>query len=255
MEGSYKPALIVVDMQEDFCPPVSTFLELHLKRYTIILPLLKHGSLAVAGAREIVPLINSLLSLPFALKIATQDFHPADHISFETSHVSPEVKAFESTVEIKNPYDNAQTYDIPIWPVHCVQGTKGAEIIPEIERSKFNHIVEKGKDSRVEMFSGFGDVFGNRTSIAASLDLARLLKDAAITHLFVTGVAGDHCVRCTALDGRNEGFDVFVIEEATRSVDGGEKGWHAAKRQFATAGIAITHMNGPELDRVKGLAH
>ena len=214
----------------------------------------KGGSLAVAGGRDIAPLINDLLSLPFTLKIATRDFHPSDHISFDRSHSPPNDRAFESSVTTYNPYDDKQSYEVPIWPVHCVQGTDGAEIISEIDVSKFDLVIDKGKDSRVEMFSAFGDVFGNESSIASSADLAALLKAAEITDLFVVGLAGDHCVRCTALDGRKEGFEVFVIVEATRSVDAGEQGWGPAKEQLQAAGARIIYTDSPEVRRVKGLS-
>lgn len=96
----------------------------------------------------------------------------------------------------------SQSHEIPIWPVHCVQGTKGANIIPEMDMAKVDTIVEKGKDRRLEMFSGFADVFGNNSSQAANLDLADRLNSAGITHVFVVGIAGDFCVKCTALDAK-----------------------------------------------------
>lgn len=153
-------------------------------------------------------------------------------------------------MNISNPYDVTQLLEIPIWPVHCVQGTKGAEIIPQIDVSKFHHVLKKGMDSRVEMFSGFADVFGNKSSVAASIDLAGLLKDAGISHVFIVGLAGDYCVRCTALDAKKEGFEVFVVEEATKSVGAGEKGWVSAKGQLERAGIEIVHSDGPEIKKV-----
>lgn len=204
------------------------------------------------GGRDIAPSINSLLSLPFTVKIATKDAHPHDHISFATSH-SPQHKAFESVFELLNPSDRTQSYEIPLWPAHCVQGTKGAEIIPEIDVSKVDEVVEKGKDRRLEMFSGFADVFGSKSSEAASHDLAELLHRAGITHVFTVGLAGDFCVRCTALDARKEGFEVYVVEEATRSVNPGEKGWGAATEEMRKAGIEIISIEGPEVDRVKSL--
>ena len=218
-----------------------------------ILTIAKEGSLAVAGGREIAPLINTLLSLPFSLKIATKDFHPQDHISFETSHAPPNNKPFESSVNISNPSETSQSHEIPIWPVHCVQGTKGADIIPEIDVAKVDTIVEKGKDRRLEMFSGFADVFGNKSPQATNLDLADRLNSAGITHVFVVGIAGDVCVKCTALDAKKEGFQVCVLEEATRSVDAGEKGWGGAKEEMEKAGIKMTSVDGPEVERVKKL--
>ena len=189
--------------------------------------------------------------MPFALKVATRDFHPLDHVSFHTSHGPPNNKPFESFVNIHDPSNESRTYEIPIWPVHCVQGTKGAEIIPEIDVSKLNMIVEKGRDKRLEMFSAFADVFGNKSSDAASIDLADTLKDAGITHVFVVGLAGDYCVGCTAVDAKKEEFEVYVIEDVTRSVDAGEKGWGAYKKEMEKIGIKIIRFDGPEVQRVR----
>lgn len=229
----FKPALLVVDMQEDFCGP--------------------SGSLAVEGGRDIAPTINSLLSLPFALKIATKDAHPQGHVSFAISHPPPNNKAFESAVKISNPSDRTQFHEIPLWPVHCVQGTKGAEIIPEIDVSKLDEVVEKGKDSGLEMFSGFADIFGSKSPEAASQDLAGLLHCAGITTVFAVGLAGDYCVKCTALDAKKEGFEVYVVKEATRSVDAGENGWGKATKEMREARIEIISVEGPEMARVKSL--
>ena len=191
--------------------------------------------------------------MPFALKIATRDFHPQDHVSFHTSHSPPNNRPFESSVNILDPGNESRTHEIPIWPVHCVQGTKGAEIIPEIDVSKFDMTVQKGRDKRLEMFSAFADVFGNKSLEAASIDLADTLKDASITHIFVVGLAGDYCVRYTAIDARKEGFEVYVIEDVTRSVDAGEKGWGASKKDMETKGITIIKFDGPEVERVKSI--
>merc|ERR1712093_485302 len=91
---TFKPALIIVDLQEDFCPP--------------------NGTLAVDTGRAIIPTVNHLLGLPFALKIATKDWHPADHISFASSH--PDKKPFVNTVTIVNPYNASETYETRLWP-------------------------------------------------------------------------------------------------------------------------------------------
>ena len=154
-------------------------------------------------------------------------------------------------MNIHDPGNESRTREIPIWPVHCVRGTKGAEIIPEIDVSKFDMIVEKGRDKRLEMFSAFADVFGNKSSEAASIDLADTLKDAGITHVYVVGLAGDYCVGCTAIDAKKEGFEVYVIEDVTRSVDAGEKGWGEYKKKMENMGIRIIRFDGPEVERVK----
>ena len=212
----------------------------------------QNGSLAVRGGRDIAPLINDLLSAPFTLKIGTKDFHPEDHVSFNTSHSPPNNKSFESLATMTNPCNSNETKQTPIWPVHCVAGTPGAEIISEIEVSKLDFIVQKGRDKRVEMFSGFADAFGNKSD-GASLDLAAMLKESAITHVYVAGLTGDCCVRCTALDAKQEGFEVCVIEEATRSVDPGEQGWGSAVKEFHEAGIEVVSIAGSQVKRVKGL--
>jgi len=208
--------------------------------------------LAVSGGREIVPIINDLLSLPFALKIATQDFHPQEHVSFEASHPPPNNIPFESHVKITNTSNRSDIQEIPIWPVHCVKGTKGAAIIPELNSSKLSKVLEKGRTKDVEMFSGFADCFGNKTD-AASFDLAEVLREAAISHVYVVGLAGDYCVRCSAIDAKKEGFNVCVVEDATRSVDPGEKGWGSAKKELQQFGIKIVSIGGPEVKMVRNL--
>ncbi|KAL8942819.1 MAG: hypothetical protein Q9216_001434 [Gyalolechia sp. 2 TL-2023] len=234
-QKSSKSALLVVDMQEDFCPPLS----------------LKNGALAVPGGRDIAPTINHLLSLPFALKIATRDFHPPDHVSFDTSHPPPNNKAFSSCVTIANPQDSAEATSIPLWPAHCVQGTPGAELVPELDTSKFDRVIDKSRDKRVEMFSSFADAFGNKSAQAASFDLAAFLKEKGIQRVFVVGLAGDYCIRFTATDAKKEGFEVFVIEEGVRSiVDQGEKGWEAVKREMKELGIEVIKRDSDEVLRI-----
>ena len=207
----------------------------------------------MSEGRDIALAINSLLSLPFALKIATKDFHPLDHVSFETSHPPPDNKPFESQVEITNPLNPSESQKIPIWPVHCVQGTKGADIVPQLDTSRLDIIMKKGRDRKVEMFSAFADCFGNKTE-AASINLAEILKEASINYIYITGLAGDYCVRCTAIDAKKEGFNVCVVEEATRSVDAGERGWRAAKKELQQLGVEIVSIEGPEVERVRNLA-
>ncbi|KAL8700207.1 MAG: hypothetical protein Q9201_005576 [Fulgogasparrea decipioides] len=212
--------------------------------------LLVNGALAVAGGREIASPINRLLSRPFALRIATRDWHPPDHVSFDTSHPPPHNKAFESSVTIANPQDSSGTTAIPIWPAHCVQGTPGAEIIPEIEISKLDRIIDKGRNNDVEMFSSFADAFGNKSD-AASFDLAAFLKEKGISKVFVVGLAGDYCVRYTAIDAQKEGFEVYVVEEAVESIDTGAKGWEGVRAEFCRLGISVISIDGPEVQNIK----
>ena len=205
------------------------------------------GALAVPGGRDIAPTINHLLSLPFALKIATRDFHPPDHVSFSTSHPPPNNVPFSSTTTITNPVNPSETTSIPIWPPHCIQNTPGSELIPELDTSRLDRIIDKGRDKRVEMFSAFADAFGNKSSESASFDLCAFLKERGMNRIFVVGLAGDYCVKCTAFDARKEGFEVFVVEEGVRSIDGGKDGWESVKREMREKGIRVVGMEGKEM--------
>lgn len=169
------------------------------------------------GGRDIVPLVNELLSLPFAVTIATKDFHPQDHISFASNHPPPNNVPFASLISINNPLNPEETQETRLWPDHCVQGTKGSELLPELEVAKVNHIVEKGQDKRVEMYSAFADPFMNPT--VSRSKLAQILHDSGVTDVYVAGLAADYCVKYTALDAHREGFKTWVVGDATRAVD------------------------------------
>lgn len=205
--------------------------------------------MAISGGRDIAPVINKLLSFPYAIKVVTKDFHPPNHISFDATHPPHSKKAFESSVTIKNPVDPLETLDVPIWPIHCVQGTAGAEIIPEIDMSKVDVVMEKGRLRDNEMFSAFSDAFGNKSE-AASIDLAALLKTHNINRVDIVGLAGDFCVKSTALDARKEGFEVVVFIDAIRSVNEGSKGWEVTKRELEGVGVKILNSEDKEAIRL-----
>ncbi|KAI9924722.1 NAD(+) salvage pathway protein [Aspergillus wentii] len=231
-------ALIVVDMQEDFCPP--------------------DGSLAVEGGRSIAPVINSLLGLPgFVVRIATQDYHPLDHISFASNYPEPNNKPYESFIEMTNPAPGKQseTKRQLLWPVHCVAGCKGASIISEIDTDKIDVYVKKGMDARVEMYSVFGDPFGNLdpavTFQSVDVDIKSVLEESKITDVFIVGLAGDYCVKATAIDAAKAGYRTFVVEEGTRCVIPG-KGWEETKRELSEAGVSVVGADGPEVLRLAG---
>jgi len=233
----FVPALVIVDVQEDFCPP--------------------NGSLQVQDGRSIAPLINTLLNLPrFSMKIATQDYHPRDHISFATNHPSPNNMPFISFVDMRNPAPGKQHETKPqqLWPVHCVAGTPGSSIIPEVNMSKIDMFVKKGMDARVEMYSAFSDNFGNLDPVLAAksvdVGIQAALRDKKITDVFVVGLAGDYCVKFTAIDAARAGYKSWVIEEATRCVVPGE-GWEKAKLEIQQAGASVVSINGPEVDRLR----
>ncbi|KAL4937520.1 hypothetical protein BDV06DRAFT_202715 [Aspergillus oleicola] len=231
-----KAALIVVDMQEDFCPP--------------------NGSLAVQGARELAPTINSLLAHPgFAVRVASQDYHPPDHISFASNHPPPNNRPFESSITISNPAPGkeTETKEQMLWPVHCVQQTSGADIIPEIDPTKVDLFVKKGMDRRVEMYSAFADSFGNQDPAIVSSDthLQAFLAGRGVKDVFVVGVAGDYCVKHTALDAATAGFRSFVVQDATECVVPGT-GWEETVHELTSAGVLVVRSDGPE---IAGLAN
>ena len=232
----FKPALILVDLQNDFCPP--------------------DGSLAVEGARSISSLANELLSYPgWALRVATQDWHPADHVSFASNHPSPNNQPFTSYVDVRNPHEESRTKQIRLWPVHCVQNSQGAEIIREIDQRFIDLYVKKGMDSRIEMYSAFEDAFRNLDSVkkgAVDVDLADFLHQRGVTDVYSLGVAGDYCVKDTALGAAHAGFRSFVVEEGVKCVDPGQ-GWESAKDAFGRAGVEVVSMVGPEIKIVKDL--
>jgi nicotinamidase-related amidase len=203
----------------------------------------------VSGGRDIVPAINELLALPFALKIATKDFHPQDHISFASNHPAPNNKPFESTATITNPHNPDETQETQLWPDHCVQSTKGAELLPELDVGKVDHIVEKGQDRRVEMYSAFADPF--RSPCVAKSNLAKTLRDADVTDIYVVGLAADYCVKYTAIDSAKEGFTTWVVGEATKAVDPSSLG--AVYGEYKTVGISVVGMDGEQIGKVRKL--
>jgi nicotinamidase/pyrazinamidase len=141
------------------------------------------GALGVEGGDEIIARINELAaSDAFDVVIATRDWHPADHGSFAEQGGR--------------------------WPVHCVQGTTGAELHPDLAREPIDVVVDKGEDTATEGYSGF-----------EATDLALLLREEAVTAVTIVGIATDHCVRATAMDALREGFAVIVDPAAVRGVD------------------------------------
>ncbi|CAN5478112.1 bifunctional nicotinamidase/pyrazinamidase [soil metagenome] len=175
-------ALIVVDMQNDFCDG---------------------GALAVPGANAIVPLVNRLIGR-FDHVVLTQDWHPAGHASFATSWQGAE--PFSTMKFVYGP----QT----LWPAHCVQGTAGANFDPEVNVSKAQMIVRKGFHAGIDSYSAFRE---NDRMTRTGLD--GYLKERGFTRLVLCGLALDYCVAWSALDAREAGFDVAVAVDATAAID------------------------------------
>lgn len=199
---------------------------------------------------ETVPLINQLLaSDKFKLKVATKDWHPESHISFAANHPEPNNKPFESFIEMSNhvadkPDEKMQQR---LWPVHCVQNTKGAELLPELDTANVDLTIEKGSDERVEMYSAFSDSFGNLTGGKGGVnrDLAQVLSDKGITEVYCVGIAGDYCVNFTAADSAKAGFKTYVIEEGQRCVD--PSAWSQVKSSLEATGVTMVSQDSAKV--------
>jgi nicotinamidase/pyrazinamidase len=175
-------ALIVVDLQNDFCDG---------------------GALAVPGGTAIVPAVNRLIAQHDHV-VLTQDWHPPGHASFAASHEGAEPFSTRPF-----PY-GPQT----LWPTHCVQGTRGAEFHPDLESTKAEMIVRKGFHRGVDSYSAFRE---NDRMTRTGLD--GYLKARGITRVVLCGLALDYCVGWSALDARQAGFDVAVAVDATAAID------------------------------------
>jgi nicotinamidase-related amidase len=201
----------------------------------------------VTDARDIVPTINEFLAYPFAVKVATKDWHPQDHISFASNHAAPNNKPFESTFSIKNPLNPEETQETRLWPDHCVQGTHGAELLPELDADKVDHIVEKGQDKRVEMYSAFADPF--KSPSVAKSGLADLLRKAGVTDVYVVGLAADYCVRYTAIDAQKEGLKTWVVGDATKAVD--PAAMAEVHEEYKELGVTVIGKDDAQVQKVK----
>lgn len=177
-----KRALILVDIQNDFLPD---------------------GALAVPNGDEIIPTLNALQAF-FDLVVATQDFHPEDHGSFATNHPNSEMY---SVVDLHG-------LNQILWPVHCVQGSRGAEFASGLDMSRVARIFPKGTESHIDSYSGFYDNGRRKTT-----GLADFLHEEEITDVFVVGLATDYCVKYTALDAISLGFRTHLIQDATKGVN------------------------------------
>jgi nicotinamidase/pyrazinamidase len=195
-------ALLVVDVQNDFCPG---------------------GALAVPEGDAVVPLINRIMGL-FRVVVATQDWHPEGHISFASRHPG------------KNPFEvvEAQGMEQVLWPDHCVEGTHGADFHPGLNTKAFRFVLRKGTGLEVDSYSAFLENDRKTTT-----GLAGLLRELGVKRLFLSGLATDVCVRATAVDGRGEGFQVALLEDACRPVDVPAGNLARALNQMLDAGVRV----------------
>lgn len=175
-------ALILVDIQNDFLPG---------------------GALAVPRGDEVIPVANRLIPR-YKLVVATQDWHPADHLSFASQHPGRSI----GEVALVDGLEQV------LWPDHCVQGTPGAELASLLNTSRIDQVVRKGTDRRIDSYSGF---FDNQRRRATGL--ADFLRQHDVTAVDVMGLATDYCVKFTALDAVDLGFITRVILEGVRGVE------------------------------------
>jgi len=177
-----RTALIVVDVQNDFCPG---------------------GNLAVPDGDAVVPVINALAQR-FATVVLTQDWHPVGHSSFASSHAGRQ--PFEL---IEMPYGPQV-----LWPEHCIQGSKGAEFRADLDLPHAQAVIRKGFRREIDSYSGFMEA-DRRTPTG----LCGYLRERGVTRVVIVGLATDFCVNWTAQDAANAGFETVVVEEACRAIN------------------------------------
>jgi nicotinamidase/pyrazinamidase len=201
MKITFHDALIVIDVQNDFCPG---------------------GQLAVAGGDEVVPIIQRIAPL-FNHLILTQDWHPAAHQSFASSHPS------------KQPFEQIELSYGPqtLWPDHCIQGSPGAEFHPDLNLPQAELILRKGFRPEIDSYSAFFE--NDRTTPTG---LAGYLHERGLTRVFLAGLAFDYCVGFSALDARRLGLPAVILRDACRAID-----LHGSvarmEAEFAAAGVQI----------------
>jgi nicotinamidase/pyrazinamidase len=202
-------ALILVDLQNDFLPG---------------------GALAVKEGDQIIPVINDLLKKKFDIVIATKDWHPSDHESFAVS-------------QGKTPGEIIDLFGLEqiLWPVHCVQGTQGAEFTPGWDVRRITKVFYKGTDKTMDSYSTFYDN-GHRHSTG----LESYLKEQGIHDIYIAGLATDYCVKYSVLDALKSGFNIYVVEDACKAVnlnDGDDKKALEEMREAGAHIVTSRHLN------------
>ena len=195
-------ALILVDIQNDFLPG---------------------GALAVTNGDAVIPVANDMMN-HFPVVVATQDWHPAGHQSFASSH---EGHAIGDMIDL---------HGLPqiLWPDHCVQNSFGAKFAADLNTDVIQKVFTKGSNPKVDSYSGFFDN-GKR----GDTGLSDWLKNKGVTHVYVMGLATDYCVKFTALDAVTEGFRTTVISEGCRAVNLQEGDEAAAYEELEAAGVEV----------------
>jgi len=197
-----KNALLIIDIQNDFCPG---------------------GALPVPEGDQVITVINSIVK-KFYKVIATQDWHPINHISFARNHPG------------KKEYEEIEVSGIKqvLWPIHCVPGTKGAEFHPDLIADNFDLILRKGNNPKIDSYSAFRE--NDKKTITG---LNGYLKELDIKQVFICGLALDYCVFYSAMDSKEMGFDTYVILDATRGIDSPPGSIENALNSMRNSGIKI----------------
>lgn len=195
-------ALVLVDLQNDFCPG---------------------GALAVPEGDEVIEIANRMQK-HFELVVATQDWHPADHGSFAAHH------------EGKEPGQVIDLHGLEqvLWPVHCVQDTPGAELVAGLETERITKIFQKGTDPTVDSYSGFYD-----NDHRNSTGLSEFLREREILDVYILGLATDYCVKFTTIDARRDGFSAYLIQDGCRAVELNPGDGEAAVEEMRRNGVAV----------------
>jgi nicotinamidase/pyrazinamidase len=203
-----KRALIVVDVQNDFCIG---------------------GALEVKNGDKVIPIINQLVKKgSFHYIIATQDWHPKNHKSFASNH--KDCKIYETI--------NLNGIAQVLWPDHCVQRTKGSRFHSELNLGQDYKVFKKGKNPEIDSYSGFYD-----NDHKSSTGLSEFLKKNSVTSTYICGLATDYCVKFTAIDSKNEGFDTYVIRDAVQGVNVNKDDSKIAFKEMKEIGIKLVTSN------------
>ena len=210
-------ALILIDLQYDLMPG---------------------GALPVPQGDQVVPLANQLASR-FELVVASQDWHPPDHRSFASQHGG------------KKPGDVIMLEGLEqrLWPDHCVQNTHGAKLHQDLDRSKIERVFQKGTDPIIDSYSAFYDNAHRRAT-----GLGGYLKDKGVRKVFVMGLATDYCVKFSALDAIELGFQVTLIGDGCRGIDANPGDIEKAIEEMLRKGAVLTNSRRllPESERAGG---
>lgn len=195
-------AFIMVDLQNDFCPG---------------------GALPAREGEKVIPLINRLQPR-FDLVVATQDWHPDNHLSFASNHPGKKVGDIIELDGLKQ----------VLWPDHCVQNTQGAEFMKTLNTDNIDRVFQKGTDRYIDSYSGFFDN-GHKKSTG----LADYLRSKNVNEVYVAGLATDYCVKYTALDAVRLEFNTTLIDDACRGVNLSKNDTTRAIVEMVLAGIKI----------------